>query len=525
MPSAPSRPARRPATRRALTAALTTTALAAAALAAAPLAATAAPYDDAGRLFVDWESSTVQAAASLTGQARDDALLLGGFPSARWFTSGTPTEVQAAVDDYVTRADAEDAVPVLVAYNLPYRDCAQYSAGGALDTASYNAWVDAFAAGIGDREAVVIIEPDGLGIIPWYTTVNGEAEWCKPAEADPATAAASRFEQLNHAVDALAALPATRSYLDGTHNGWLGVGDATDRLIRAGVERVDGFFLNASNYQPTDKVQRYAGWVSDCIALSTQTWYQPEWCGSQYYPASPDDISTWDLTDAAYDQAFADTGLVRDRAAQKHAVIDTSRNGQGAWTAPAGKYTDAEVWCNPPGRGLGVRPTLDTGDDVVDGFLWIKIPGESDGQCYRGTGGPLDPERGIVDPPAGGWFVQQARELIELAQPPVEAPSCEVRTTVHGSWATGFTSQVWITNTGTETVRDWDLRFAFTGDQTITKLWSATYVQDGPVVTASGKPYSVIRPGRTVTFGYTGTGTSGAVSPLAFLDGEACTSR
>jgi endoglucanase len=47
-------------------------------------------------------------------------------------------------------------------------------------------------------------------------------------------------------------------------------------------------------------------------------------------------------------------------------------------------------------------------------------PGESDGQCYRGTAGPADPERGMVAPAAGAWFAQQARELIALARPGVE---------------------------------------------------------------------------------------------------------
>lgn len=515
-------PARR---RHALAAALTTAALGATcALVAPPAAAGSGPTSEP-RLYVDWSSSTVEAAQALTGQARDDALQLAAFPSARWFTSGTPEQVGSQVDAYVSAAQAEGAVPVLVAYNLPYRDCSQYSAGGAADTAAYTAWIDAFAAGIGDREAVVVVEPDGLGIIPWYTTVNGDSEWCKPAEADPATAATNRFVQLNHAVDALAALPAASVYLDGTHNGWLGVGDSADRLIKAGVERADGFFLNASNYQPTEKVQRYAGWVSDCLALSTQTWWEPAWCASQYYPASPGDISTWDLSDAAYDQAFADTGLARDRENQKHAVIDTSRNGQGAWTPPAGKYTDAEDWCNPPGRGLGLRPTLDTGDPVVDGYLWIKIPGESDGKCYRGTGGPLDPERGIEDPAAGGWFVEQAAELIALAEPPLDAPTCSVRTVVHGTWPDGFTSQVWVTNTGTETIRDWELTFALTGGGTVANLWSADWEQHGVAVTAHAKPYNAIRPGRTVTFGYVGSGASGEVSPLTLLDGAGCTSR
>lgn len=506
----------------ALVAALTGAALAGPASAATP--ASPADPDAAAELYVDWESSTLEAAEGLTGQARDDAVLLGSFPSARWFTSGTPAEVQAAVDQYVTRADDEDAVPLLVAYNVPFRDCAQYSAGGAADTAAYTAWIDAFAAGIGDREAYVVVEPDGLGIIPWYTSNTGASEWCRPAEADPATAATERFAQLNHAVDALTALPGTKVYLDGTHNGWLGVGDATDRLIKAGVERTDGFFLNASNYQSTEKVSRYAGWLSDCLALSTQTWWQAAWCGSQYYPASPDDLSTWHLTDEAYDAAFVSTGLTRDRAAQKHALIDTSRNGQGPWTPPAGKYTDAEDWCNPPDRGLGHTPTLTTGDPVVDGYVWIKVPGESDGLCFRGTGGPLDPERGVQNPPAGGWFPTQAAELLAFASPTVAAPTCAVRSVVHGTWPGGFVAQVWVTNTGTTTLQGWDLRFALTGGAHVANAWSADVTQTGRVVDAASLAWNAtLTPGRTITFGYVGAGDSGSTSLLRLLDGKACT--
>lgn len=102
-------------------------------------------------------------------------------------------------------------------------------------------------------------------------------------------------------------------------------------------------------------------------------------------------------------------------------MIDTSRNGQGSWYPPAGKYRDAEVWCNPPGRGLGRLPSLESGNRYVDAFLWIKVPGESDGACLRGTAGPVDPERSVEAPPAGQWFAAQARELIELANPPLAA--------------------------------------------------------------------------------------------------------
>ena len=80
-------------------------------------------------------------------------------------------------------------------------------------------------------------------------------------------------------------------------------------------------------------------------------------------------------------------------------MIDTSRNGQGP-------RRRAE-WCNPPGRGLGERPTTTTNIPRLDAKLWIKTPGESDGECARG------------DPAAGRWFPRQAAELIRLATPPL----------------------------------------------------------------------------------------------------------
>ena len=52
-------------------------------------------------------------------------------PQAVWFTAGTPRSVKQDVRTTVTRAAATGTVPVLVAYNVPFRDCAQFSAGGA----------------------------------------------------------------------------------------------------------------------------------------------------------------------------------------------------------------------------------------------------------------------------------------------------------------------------------------------------------------------------------------------------------
>jgi endoglucanase len=346
-----------------------------------------------------------------------------GTSQAVWFEAGTPGEVRAEVRSTMDDAARQKAVPVLVVYNIPFRDCAQFSAGGATNPEEYLAWIDGFASGIGSGRAIVILEPDGLGIIPFYTPIGSSTmEWCQPPEADPATAAADRFFMLNEAVDRLGELANVDVYLDGTHSAWLSVGDVAHRLDQAGVQRAQGFFVNVSNYRLTEHLDKYGTWISKCLAFANNPeeggWRlgHYDWCASQYFPADPNDFSTWHLSDEWYD---ANLGTAVPTA---HFVVDTSRNGQGPWTPPAGVYPDPQDWCNPPGRGLGPRPTVDTGNTLVDAYVWVKTPGESDGECTRGlgpAGTTVDPEWGIVDPDAGDWFPQQALQLVQLANPPL----------------------------------------------------------------------------------------------------------
>jgi endoglucanase len=372
-------------------------------------------------------------------------------PQAVWFTRGTPSSVLRDVRNTVKLAAAKKTVPVLVAYNIPFRDCAQFSAGGATTVEEYMAWIDAFAAGIGGKEAVVILEPDGLGIIPYYDPYgsadgSNAPEWCQPPEADPASAAADRFTMLNYAVDALKSKPNTLVYLDGTHSAWLGAGDAAHRLVQAGVERADGFFLNVSNYQFTTNLVQYGTWISSCIAYATQVTPGDFFnCPNQYWNGGPfpakiaellgewtgvalspygewsDDTDVPELNTSGINLRYANMlGTVEPAT---HFVIDTSRNGQGPWLPPAGAYPDPQDWCNPPDRGLGLGPTADTGHPLLDAYLWVKIPGESDGECTRGlgpAGTTVDPEWGLIDPPAGAWFPDMALDLAKLANPPLE---------------------------------------------------------------------------------------------------------
>jgi endoglucanase len=75
-------------------------------------------------------------------------------------------------------------------------------------------------------------------------------------------------------------------------------------------------------------------------------------------------------------------------------VIDTSRNGAGP---PPADTPDA--WCNPAGRRIGDLPTTSVDLPRVDALLWVKQPGDSDGECHGG-------------PAAGEWWPQAAAELV-----------------------------------------------------------------------------------------------------------------
>ncbi len=376
-----------------------------------------------------------------SGDRQDAALIaeMEAIPRAVWFNSGTPAQVEGQVRQTTDAAAAQRAVPVLVAYDIPGRDCAQYSAGGALNEAGYQAWISGFAHGIGHGKAIVILEPDALGNMP---------SGCGLAASVYPFTDSERIAELQYAVSALEQDPGVSVYLDGTHSAWQSVGTITQRLLEAGVQDAQGFFLNVSNYQPTAALLDYGTWISDCVAMVTDSsnafYSNPSACASQYYPATQSDFSTWGLTTQWYAQNMGNA------VATTHFVIDTSRNGDGpnnmqAYANPPYDQPASDIstlasgnWCNPPNSGLGLRPTADTGVPLLDADLWVKTPGQSDGQCdaaggvrawdysvYSQPGWPttasaqslFDPLWGTDDPAAGAWFPQQALQLAQLASP------------------------------------------------------------------------------------------------------------
>ncbi|MEW2403242.1 glycoside hydrolase family 6 protein [Streptomyces sp. NPDC046862] len=156
---------------------------------------------------------------------------------------------------------------------------------------------------------------------------------------------AEREQLLSEAVVRLKQQPGTKVYLDAGNPAWIREHwKLAEPLRRAGIAHADGFSLNVSNFQTDEATKAYG------LRLS-------------------------------------------EELGGKHFVVDSSRNGNGPLNGARGT-----AWCNPPGRALGTPPTTETGEPALDAYLWIKRPGESDGECGGG-------------PPAGTWWPDYALAL------------------------------------------------------------------------------------------------------------------
>ena len=156
---------------------------------------------------------------------------------------------------------------------------------------------------------------------------------------------AGQQERLALMRDAVQVLKAQRAsvYIDAGNAKWKSASEMAKRLQQVDIASADGFSLNVSNYMSSAANIAYGEQLSKLVG-------------------------------------------------GKHFIIDTSRNGAGT----------ASDWCNPRGQALGVAPTTNTGHPLVDAYLWIKQPGESDGTCQGG-------------PKAGAWWTDIALELSRAA--------------------------------------------------------------------------------------------------------------
>lgn len=164
-------------------------------------------------------------------------------------------------------------------------------------------------------------------------------------ECLPAAQQAERIALLGEAVTRFGNLPNVGVYIDAGNASWIDASEMARRLKLVNIAEADGFALNISNFITSNASTAYGEQISKAVG-------------------------------------------------GKHFLIDTSRNGLGP--------TADRAWCNPDGRSLGAAPTVNTGHPLVDALLWIKRPGESDGEC---NGGPA----------AGVWWPEYALGLARRA--------------------------------------------------------------------------------------------------------------
>lgn len=118
------------------------------------------------KLYVDPNSNAERQAAKWRSSRPQDAKQMDKIaaqPDADWLGDWSGN-IRDAVDEQVTSACKAGTTPVLVAYNIPKRDCGSYSSGGARSAEAYRSWMRSFAGGIKGRKTIVILEPDAMAL-------------------------------------------------------------------------------------------------------------------------------------------------------------------------------------------------------------------------------------------------------------------------------------------------------------------------------------------------------------------------
>jgi endoglucanase len=262
------------------------------------------------RLYVNPYSQAASAAEEWQTRHPADATLLRKIAEqpTGWWMGEWSGDIEPAVHNLGNATNALGMVPVVVAYNVPNRDCGQYSKGGSTSPEAYKSWIRAFAKGASSFRMIVVLEPDALGLM---------SKCLSPADQK------ARLAMIHDAVDVLEATPGVSVYVDGGNAKWLPAPEMAKRLKAAGVQDADGFSLNVSNYIATDETIAYGHAISSILGNKT------------------------------------------------HFIIDTGRNGNGAtadaeWCNPKGRalgeaptnntgdpLVDAYFWIKPPGESDG----------------------------------------------------------------------------------------------------------------------------------------------------------------------------
>lgn len=160
-------------------------------------------------------------------------------PQAHWLSS--PQDL-TAVPALVRQARQQDALPVLVTYYLPNRDCTKFTQG-APDAAAYDTWIGDLIGDLAGARAAIIMEPDAV-----------PADCFDAARSGLLRRSVHRLEDAGQYV-----------YLDAGHSRWRSTGEMAQRLIESGIQYAEGFSVNVSNRYTTDESYWWGRELSDLV--------------------------------------------------------------------------------------------------------------------------------------------------------------------------------------------------------------------------------------------------------------------
>jgi endoglucanase len=243
--------------------------------------------------------------------------------------------VKAKVQEYTGDAGTARKTPVLTIYGIPGRDCGQYSSGNPLKTAAQY------------RAWIKQVAAGLRGTHPLVILEPDALALFSSSVQTCPTKPSGWKGMLRYASRKLSGTGAW-VYLDAGHSNWTPYDDRPSYLKAAGVKYDRGISTNVSNFRPLGAEKAYAAKML--------------------------------------------AGLRKLGVKGKHYVVDTSRNGA---TPPDGSGYDV---INPTWARIGGRPKL-VFNGAFDGTLWVKHPGESDGQVNGGG-------------PSGQWCDMLADRLL-----------------------------------------------------------------------------------------------------------------
>jgi cellulose 1,4-beta-cellobiosidase len=367
--------------------------------------------------------------------------------------TGTRTGLQQQLTNAAAIGTAsKPALVEIVIYDLPGRDCAALASNGEIPgtTAGLTTYEQNYINPIAtilqgfqssNIRVVAIIEPDSLP----NAVTNTNMQSCSTA--------APLYEQgITYALNKLHAISNVYNYLDIAHSAWLGwptnqsktpaVYNAVVTATTAGYASIDGFISDTANYTPVQEpFLPNPNLNVGGMPIMNVT----------FYSSNP----TFD--ELTYDTQMYNTLMSAGFPASKKFLIDTSRDGWGGPLRPTAlnsSPTDAVTyvndnkidqrpfrgdWCNQNNAGIGAPPTDQPfgSSSPVLAYVWIKPPGESDGDYPSGSHTHGDPHcdptlnnqtdgsghsfnTGSIpgfDVPAGNWFAAEFQMLVKNAFP------------------------------------------------------------------------------------------------------------